>query len=479
MKKIINYHFSLLFILALTSCANLKTENEFSSNERYPAGTPAEDCKSLVERIISKKVSAGDSSKPWEAISSSETSIDLLKKAKRLSTLDKVFVLHLPAADWFNAVRRSVLTHLKTWNKNRYPLYYLSKDNNYEIIGKNISVLLEKQSSNTLSEDETKMLTKVMTEIDKFTNYQKDVEAIINERASLQYNLKVLKSLVLENNEPVDLKLTIKKATGDVSEIVTIRKEDYNRPLIIDKYRKLLIEFNGHAFRPGVLEDRILKQAMLKDIVTIYHREVEYAFKNSVLDPKSPEYLKLQQLYDTLTLALKNSDFDASAYGMFRLENQTLRTEFMRLTKADQEIQNSQLFRRKLSGLWQNLYMDPSIQQNPDSISTMKKAYLTVVNLTTLDFTNLNLVKVGIMGVAGVSLYNYFAVNPSTTVIQGTTGEVTPGQVDSSQANPDGGSSVQEIQDPELTNSVKKKNGFIADQFQVFETWINKVVPLK
>ncbi len=451
-----------LTLLLLSSCSQLLINPVQNDLERYPAGTPSEDCKSLVNKILAKDNQSADATKPWEASAKKDSSETLIRKNNHLTAQDKIFVLNLPPVDWFNSVRKSLISHFKTRNKSRYPIFYLDKNSDYQKIGKGIPELLEKQVGGNLSEEEGKLFTRILSDIDSFTNYQKDIEAIINERASLQWNIEYLKRLgkTLED-EPIDIALITKKASGNVKIVHTIRRKDNNLPLVIDEYRKKLIDFNGRAFKPGILEKRILKQALLKDIVTIYQREVEFTFKNT----GSPSE-ELTKLYYALTNALKSSDFDPSTYGVFKIDNKVFKAEMLKLTGADDEVAKSQINKEKISGVWRSFYMNKNVSDDPETMSTMKKAYLTVLNLTTLDFTNLNLVQVGVLGVVAVSAYNYFAVNPSTTAIPGTSGEVT--------ATSASGSSVQEIQDPQLNNTIKKQESFISEQYRIVQQFINK-----
>ncbi|NOT79282.1 MAG: hypothetical protein HOP07_09820 [Bacteriovoracaceae bacterium] len=180
----------------------------------------------------------------------------------------------------------------------------------------------------------------------------------------------------------------------------------------MDKYRKLLKEFNGRIFKPGMIEDRILKQATLKDVMTIYHREVEYAVKNSI--HPTPE---LNNLYKVLSSHLENSDFDPSSYGMFRVDSDVLRAEFMHLTKTDQQVVKSLEFKEKVQKQMRNFFTDRSGAVNPEKVGLFQHMYLSFTNMTVTDIT-----KYGITAVVAVGASQYFLVNPKATTVQGSTG---------------------------------------------------------
>lgn len=464
MKKL-NFTFISLLIFLLASCSGLKVKplNSVDDVERIPASSE-ESCKDLVTRIVSQNVEPKILD-PMAATVSNETAIKALKKNKILTLRDKVYILNHPPVDWFNKLRESLITHMKSWNKNRYPIFYLSKDNNFQETGKKISDLLEKQSRGAISDDETKLLKRIFLEVEKFGNYQSEIKALFEERISLQHNIEVLKKLILEDQSPIDVTLTIKKASGDIKEVVTLRKSDRNRSLVLDKYRKLLKEFNGRIFKPGMIEDRILKQATLKDVMTIYHREVEYAVKNSI--HPTPE---LNNLYKVLSSHLENSDFDPSSYGMFRVDSDVLRAEFMHLTKTDQQVVKSLEFKEKVQKQMRNFFTDRSGAVNPEKVGLFQHMYLSFTNMTVTDIT-----KYGITAVVAVGASQYFLVNPKATTVQGSTGEVTPIGADGVPLAKEG-SSVQEIQDPQLENTKKAQEGYIESQYRVIQTKIEELM---
>ena len=290
--------FSLFY---LASCSHVQ-----QAPVREIASSPKSDCKELVASILSanmkqKYVHRG------ELEPKKKMTIDELKEKGILKFREKVYTYNLPPVDWFNAIRHDLISRMKTWNNNRYPIFYLSKDKNYEKAGKEIAELIEKQSRGAITDVESKQLSQIMKEVQAFANYQKDIQNIIDERVTLQIAIDRVDRVLLDNENPIDLELIIRRNGKDEREVVTLRKSDHNRRLVLKKYLTMLKEFNGNMFKPGKLEDRVLKQSMLRDIVTIYHREVEYAVKNGI-HSTDREDDPLRLLYSQLTFALKNSD---------------------------------------------------------------------------------------------------------------------------------------------------------------------------
>lgn len=460
MKKIL---INTFYLLLFTGCSTQSFKPDVLS-ERIPASSDQENCKTLVSSIINKNLSAKKVS-PFEATPEKKITVLELKRKGILQLKERFLILNSPKVDWFNSARESLISHMKTWNKNRYPIFYLSKEKNYQKIGAQLSDLLEKQSKGLASDEETKLLTVVMKDIEIFSNYQKDIEGIINERLSLQYTIDVLEKVQLGDG-PIDISIEIKKATGVVKEVVTLRKSDHNRRLVLNKYRNQLKALNGRLFQMGAIEDRVLKQAYLRDIVTIYHREVEYAVKNEI--HLTPE---LSKLYSILDDALKNSDFEPSSYGMFKVDGNVLSSEIMRLTKADTGVTKVIESKDKLKSSFSSYFKTQSEGLDPQKVGLFQHMYLSVANLTVGDLT-----RYGVVAVAAVGASRYFLVDSKSTVLTGTTGEVTPinpAETSANTSNETGGSTVHEVQ---VDNTQKAQESFLRSQYNVIQSKINELL---
>jgi hypothetical protein len=320
----------------------------------------------------------------------------MLKKGI-LKRKDKFLLLEHPSIDWINKVRKSFITNLKSWNKNRYPVFYFGKEIDFEKRGKAIAELIEKKSAGTASEEEKNLLEQILGEIKTFSSYQAEVDAIIKERISLQYNIEMLKKIKLDK-EAVDVKVTIEKASGNVSEVITLRKEDKNKGLAIHKLKKDLKELNGKIFRHGRIEERVIRQAMLKDVVTIYHREVEHAIKNNV-----HKTVELEKLYTSLNIYLRNSDFEPSSYGVFKIDRKVLHDELMLFTKLDKVTVRVNIATDKVKASFGSFFKNRNAGTDEEKVGFFKNMYLSVSNMTVSDMT-----KYGIVAGVGFGTSHYF-----------------------------------------------------------------------
>lgn len=460
---------SLLLIILLNSCSHVK-ENP----SRDVASNPKTDCNELVESILSAKVRQKYISR-GELEPKKKMSIDELKERGILKFREKVFTYNLPSVDWFNSIKHDLISRMKTWNNNRYPIFYLSKDKNYEKVGKEIAALLEKQSNGTISDSEVQQLSQVMKEIRAFINYQNDLQKIVDERVTLQIAIDKISKVFIDDDKPIDLELIIRRDGLEFREVVTLRKKDHNRKLVLKKYHKLLKEFNGNMFKPGKLEERVLKQSMLRDIVTIYHREVEYAVKNKLPSSIKNDNDPLSSLYSQLNSALENSDFDPSSYGMFKIDDDVFLAELMRLTRADVGVVKTIQAKNRVQNALRNyLQVKPQLE-DPQKVGLLRHAYLSVSNLTVRDVANF-----GIQGVIAITAYNYFVVDSktSTTVLENGTNEInTATATEITPIDPlEAANNGPGVHQTQLNNSNKLSMAYIKSQFDFIQSKITHLV---
>lgn len=379
-------------------------------HERLPA-SEQDSCKALANNIINKD---GNASKIADDASPEASAIKKLQEKGLLKFKDRFLILNTPGRDWINSVRKNFISHLKKWNKNRYPIFYMTDDNNIQKIGAQLPELLEKKLNNSLTEDESKIFDSAMAQVEMFSRYQKDIESLIDERVSLQYNIEVLKKLKLDE-KPMDIKIVIKRADGDTEEIVTLRKEDKNKSLVIDKLKKQLKEINGKVFRFGKIEERVIKQAYLKDIVTIYHREIEYAHKNGLHASDD-----LAKLYERLDQALVNSDFVPSSYGVYRVDRQVLRAEFMMFTGLDKGVVKVTATKDKIKSGFKSFFTSNSAGTDTEKMGFFQSIYTSITNMTVADLT-----KYGLTAAVGFGASQYLMVDKNATDVTAVPTEVT------------------------------------------------------
>lgn len=466
--------FLTLLLTLITSCSHQSTWNETSNItenfERMPASE--NDCKTLASNII-------NNDKQAKALLTEEkpqsTAIQNLQAKGLLKFKDRFLILNYPGRDWINSVRKNFISHLKKWNKNRYPIFYMTDEKNYQKIGAQLPELLEKKLANSLSDEESKIFDTAMAQLDSFMNYQKDIDSLIEERISLQYNIEVLKKLILDD-KPIDIKISIKKADGISEEIVTIRKEDKNRSLVIDKLKKQVREIDGRLFKYGKIEERVVQQAFLKDILTIFHREVEYAHKNGLHASED-----LAKLYEKLDQALVNSDFTPSSYGVYRVDRQVLQTELMMFTNMDKGVVKLRAGKERLRAGFRSFFSDPNAGTDDQKVGFFTSIYNSISTMTVADVT-----KYGVAVAVGVGASQYFMVDKTATEVNANSNgsgsdvkEVTP--VDPSivvpEPNNEVGVSHSQLvstqannHSEQLANTKKVEESYIASKYHLIQS---------
>lgn len=386
----------LTALLFVYSCSSVKDQKDKVDLwiDRIPA-SESKSCSTLIEAFF--ETSSGKVSIKGSLDIKADDVTNIMLKKGILKRKENFLLLEHPSIDWINKVRKSFITNLKSWNKNRYPVFYFGKEIDFEKRGRSIASLLEKKIAGTANEEEKVLLDQILNEVKSFSTYQNEIDAIIKERISLQYNIDMLKKIKLDK-EAVDVKVTLAKASGDVTEIITLRKEDKNKGLAIHKLKQQLKELNGKIFRHGKVEERVIRQAMLKDIVTIYHREIEHAIKNNI-----NRTAELDNLYSSLSAFLKNSDFEPSSYGVFRVDRKVLQDELMMFTKLDRASIKISVATDKVKASFGSFFRNRNAGTDEEKVGFFKNMYLSVSNMTVGDMT-----KYGIVAGVGFGTSHYF-----------------------------------------------------------------------
>jgi hypothetical protein len=245
-----------------------------------------------------------------------------LKERRLISIKDKFITINHPSLEWFNDVKISLMNRIKSWNKNEYPLFYLENEKDLISGAKKYAQLIDQEIAGNLSEEDAVALKSIKDWIELFKNYPSELNNLLDERVSLEFNLKMLKDLNLYKGEARDVQITIKKDGKFVTEIITLRKEDYNLKLTINNLKEQIKLIDGSLGKIGRLQERVIKQAMAMDLMTIIQRELEYSVKNS----STPSNEIVSQL-EVLNVLLKDSDFNANSYGVFKIANQKFNKE--------------------------------------------------------------------------------------------------------------------------------------------------------
>lgn len=306
-----------IFILALAMLSSCSSIQDQASTERFPAGEPV-TCNELVQSLFLKENYTQDLNKT------------LIEK-KLLSFSNKFVTVEHPSMNWLNRARISLNKSVKNWNNNKYPAFYIFSDE--EIIPaakKYFTTMTDKYPAGAeLDEEAVKNFELIQSWIKSYQNYQREVDQLLEERISLQYNLSLLKKLKL-TEDPRDIKISIMRGGQLVDEIVTLRKSDKDLAYQIKKLKSELQEFDGSLLKNGKIKDRIIRQAALADMLTIVQREFEYALKNT--EAPSEEMTKA---LDHLNALIKQEDLQATTYGVYRITNQVFIRELVALSKLD------------------------------------------------------------------------------------------------------------------------------------------------
>lgn len=313
LKKLILFS---LFLM-LTSCSSIMHMQEKKAFEREPAAE-ANDCKVLAQNLFLKQNYQQDLEKA-------------LVSKKLLSFSNRFVTVEHPGMNWINRARESLNKSLKNWNNNKYPTFYVFSDE--EVIPaakKYFTTMTDKFPAGAeLDEESVKNFELVESWIKSYQNYKTEVDQLLEERISLQYNLSLLKKLKLKEDSR-DIKLSVKRDGQFVDEIVTLRKSDKDLAYQIKKIKSELKEFDGSLLKNGKIKDRIIRQAALEDMLTIVQREFEYSLKNT----KGPNDEMLKEMI-RLNALIKQDDLKPTTYGVYRITNKVFIREIVALSKLD------------------------------------------------------------------------------------------------------------------------------------------------
>ncbi|MFA6239049.1 MAG: hypothetical protein WC635_17050 [Bacteriovorax sp.] len=373
------YIFSTLFLaLVLTSCSTSVVIN------RSPAADEA--CTDIVKKFFSDK--------KYE-----KNLVSNLAQKKLITFTEKKALIRYPKLEWLLKLRKSFNTSLRNWNNNRYPSFYIFNKENI------ISIAEKYAQKVVLDNDEiAKASADVSQWTNAFKNYQTELDQLIDERISLQYNINLLKKLKLESDEPRDVLVTITRGGKFIDEIITFRKEDKNLDVAINKFKLEMKELDGTLLKNGKIKDRIIRQAMLQDMLTIVQRQLEYSVKNApVLNDEMA--LELQKL----TLMLKKTESLPSTYGVYKIENKIFLRELLAASKLDKAYAKIKGPLNKLKSLIPDFF-DNSTGTDAEKIGILSSIYAKITNITPK--------QAGIGGavvvVGGIGAQRYFSFKDKT-----------------------------------------------------------------
>lgn len=373
------YFVYILLMLTLASCSAIPV------NEKQADSMPV--------RGLAADTSCSDIAKSFLINENYEKDLNKVLAQKKLITFtEKKAQIHYPKLEWINKVRKSFNQSLRNWNNNRYPSFYL--------FNKEDIIPIAKKYSENIEDEEIKASLDVSDWLKSFKNYKLDLDQLIEERISLQYNISLLKKLKLEEGTPRDIQITIKRGGELKNEIITFRKEDKNLSATINKLRLEMKDLDGTVFKNGRIKDRIIRQAMLLDMLTILHREMEYVIKNSAA-PNDETIEELSQL----SLLLKNADFSPSTYGLYKIENKVFIRELITASKvSDAYVKIKEPF-VKLKTIVTDYFKNRKAGTDIEKVGFLKRVYAKITSITPKQAATGG----GSVVVAGIGFERYFA----------------------------------------------------------------------
>ncbi|OUR96612.1 hypothetical protein A9Q84_09715 [Halobacteriovorax marinus] len=263
--------------------------------------------------------------------------LQALEKKKLIKRSSTKMQVKLPRDGWWTRLKDSWTHTFKNWNDNKYVSLYMFDEEetvaSAAVFGK---IFKKSKEGLELSEDEVILLKNVDGWVSKFKNYKQDMEDLINERVSLAYNVDILKKYKFSGDR-AEVDLVFVKNGKEVSEKMVFYKDDKNLQYYTNQLEKRITQLDGGMFDwwfdEGIIKQRIIQQAMLKDKVTIVHRELEYFINNTEgISDKIMDQLKSK--FKELDEFLANFEFKPSNYGINKVTNKSLKNELWNLPKT-------------------------------------------------------------------------------------------------------------------------------------------------
>ncbi len=376
----------ICFMLASCSTNLLKHRNEY---ERAPAEVQATTCTDLVKSIFMSE--------------SYERDLTKVMIDKKLITLKEKFMqVQYPRLEWINKVKKSFNQSLRNWNNNRYPAFYNFNDEEIIPTAKRYAENLEKILTNQIPIDDdetTKAYLDVSDWMKAFANYKTELDQLIEQRISLQYNVSLLNKLKLDSGESRDIQITVKRAGVLENQIITLRKEDKNLDFTINKLKHEMKDLDGGLIKNGKIKDRIVRQAMLLDMLTIVQRELEFVSKNA--KEVTPEFLSE---LEKLTILIKTSEYAPSTFGVYKIENKIFIRELIAASKLDIAYSKIKEPLLKIKTIAMDFFKNKSAGTDEEKIGIFKKMYLKITSITPKQAT----IGGSSLVVAGIGLERYF-----------------------------------------------------------------------
>jgi hypothetical protein len=371
---------------------------------REPAEETVQSCKELVTNFFPNK--------------SYPKKFEKAMLAKKVLTIkDKIMRIEYPKLAWINRAKKSFNVSMKLWNNKNYPSFYLSQEDEVINIAQTYAKSLEKEINNELDDQATKNLDLVRTWIKSYQGYEQELDQLTEERISLQYNLAILKKMDLENKDR-DIQLNFKKNGATTTEVFTLHKEDFSAKSLIGNLKNQITDLDGGIIRDGKIKERIIRQAMLQDMLTIVDRELEHHIKNTEKVPAD-----LQVALKELNNTLKNKEFSPSTYGVYKITNKIFISELMSLSKLENVFATIKNPAVKLKNILSNFLENNN--NDKEKLGFFSRLYARITSITPKQ------VAVGgsVVATAGFGTYRYFWYSPEAQLSSIDSGSIIAHQV--------------------------------------------------
>lgn len=399
-------------ILMLASCSNMQEKPTF---ERMPAEEA--NCNDLAKSFFMKENFKEDLNQA------------LIDK-KLLKFSNKFVTVQHPRMDWLNRARASLNRSLKNWNNNKYPAFYIFSDDEVVTEAKRYFETINSMVTHdiTPAPEASKNLDVVSGWIKSFEDYKKDVDNLLDERISLQYNLKILQKFN-QTEDVQDIKLVIKRNGELKEEVITLRKSDKDKNFQVKRLKAEIKALDGTILKNGKIKDRIIQQAALSDMLTITQREFEYGLKNT---PDAHPELTIE--LEKLNALLAKAELKPTTYGVYRVTNQVFIRETISATKIDwaykKFVETPTL---KFKEIFDAFIKKKTAETNEEKVGIFKRIYARITKITPKQIA----IGTGSVVVAGVGYERYFSVKDDPIVIEERNGSEVIEMEDSKQETVD------------------------------------------
>ena len=392
------------------------TEDELLLDRNPASG----DCNSLMSRFF-KKTEIGSQK-------------DALKQRNLLTFREGFWISPKPKLEKLAELKKSLALSFKNWHGHKYPTYFLLNEPDVSLITENYTKTLIKslQQPDQLTNEDKALLEIVNGWITKFESYPVEMDQMLDQRISLQYNLNFLKKFELTKEREV-VKLTFKKDGKDIERTYVFYKKDKNLELEIKNLKNELKLFDETLQKEGKLKDRVIRQAALKEMIQFVQRDIEVAGFNAADEKIAKEFKALSK---DLVALLNKPQLQTTSYGVYKLNSsifwneilpmnqvQTLKEYFKKTgsffghaydftkEKLKASINFAKEAPRKLVEGVKDLFKK-DVDEKGEKIGFFKKLYAKIKAIDPKKAA----IGAGVVGVGFIGAEQYFALEPNTTI---------------------------------------------------------------